>query len=58
MTKVLLVDDDAKTRDVLKRRLIVEGYQVVEAADAESALEEYRLWNRLRAFVRLVMSPS
>jgi two-component system response regulator RegX3 len=42
MTKVLLVDDDAKTRDVLKRRLTVEGYQVVEAADAESALLEYR----------------
>ena len=43
MTKVLLVDDDAKTRDVLKRRLVVEGYQVFEAADAESALQQYRL---------------
>lgn len=42
MATVLLVDDDPKTRDVLKRRLQVEGYQVVEAPDAAVALERYR----------------
>lgn len=42
MATVLLVDDDPKTRDVLKRRLLVEGYQVVEAANAALALERYR----------------
>lgn len=42
MATVLLVDDDTKTRDVLKRRLVVEGYQVVEAVDGEGALAQYR----------------
>ena len=42
MATVLLVDDDAKTRDVLKRRLVVEGYEVVEAVDGEGALAQFR----------------
>jgi len=42
MATVLLVDDDSKTRDVLKRRLQVEGYQVVEAGDAAVALARFR----------------
>jgi CheY-like chemotaxis protein len=39
---ILLVDDDAQTRSVLKRRLQVEGYEVVEAEDAPGALARYR----------------
>ncbi|MSR06510.1 MAG: response regulator [Gemmatimonadetes bacterium] len=42
MATVLLIDDDEKTRNVLKRRLVVEGYQVVEAIDGEGALAQYR----------------
>ena len=42
MATVLLVDDDPKTRDVLKRRLQYEGYRVVEAGDAATALARYR----------------
>jgi DNA-binding response OmpR family regulator len=41
MATVLLVDDDPRTRDVLKRRLLVEGYQVVEAGDAAAALQRF-----------------
>ena len=39
---VLLVDDDARTRDILQSRLRLTGYTVMEAADAEHALERFR----------------
>ena len=39
---VLLVDDDARTRDILQTRLRLTGYTVMEAADAEHALERFR----------------
>lgn len=42
MATILLVDDDAQTRSVLKRRLLVEGYTVVEAEDAPGAMARYR----------------
>ncbi len=42
MATILLVDDDPQTRNVLKRRLTFEGYQVIEAEDAERAIERYR----------------
>ena len=39
---VLLVDDDQRTRTILKNRLHVAGYAVVEAPDAEHALDRFR----------------
>lgn len=42
---ILVVDDDAKIRSLLKRSLTYEGYTVYEAADGPSALEQVeRLW--------------
>ena len=38
--RVLVVDDDARIRDVLKRQLSFEGYQVALAADAREAFTE------------------
>jgi adenylate cyclase len=38
-SRVLVVDDNAATRDVLARRLTREGHQVVTAANGASALE-------------------
>jgi adenylate cyclase len=38
-SQVLVVDDNAATRDVLARRLTREGHQVVTAANGASALE-------------------
>lgn len=38
---VLVVDDEAPIREVIRRYLVAEGYQVVEAADGESALEQF-----------------
>lgn len=39
---VLVVDDDERTRSVLRKRLDLAGYAVVEAPDAEGALEQFR----------------
>jgi adenylate cyclase len=38
-SQILVVDDNAANRDVLARRLMREGHQVVTAADGASALE-------------------
>ena len=38
MTTILVVDDDRKITDMLRRTLIYEGYRVVTAADGEEAL--------------------
>jgi len=39
MKTILLVDDDARIRNVLSRGLSKAGYQVVEAADGNEALK-------------------
>ncbi|NJN23362.1 MAG: EAL domain-containing protein [Acaryochloridaceae cyanobacterium RL_2_7] len=38
----LIVDDDDIMRKILKRFLEAEGYQVIEAADGEKAVEEFQ----------------
>ena len=38
MTTLLVVDDDRKITDMLRRTLIYEGYRVITAADGEEAL--------------------
>jgi two-component system cell cycle response regulator DivK len=40
---VLVVDDFADSREVLRKRLELNGYRVVEAADGEQAVETARL---------------
>ena len=39
MSSVLIVDDDARIRDVLDRWLVRAGYETRQAPDAETALE-------------------
>ena len=39
--RILLVDDDARVRDVLQQTLAMAGYDVVAAADGEEALAAY-----------------
>lgn len=41
-TKVLVVDDEPKIRDVLRRYLVAEGFEVSEAATGQEALERAR----------------
>ncbi len=38
MTKILLVEDDEMNRDMLSRRLIKRGYEVVLAVDGEQGV--------------------
>ncbi len=40
MTTILVVDDDRKITDMLRRTLIYEGYRVATAADGEEALNK------------------
>jgi CheY-like chemotaxis protein len=39
MSKILLVEDNEMNRDMLSRRLVKKGYDVVIAVDGEQALE-------------------
>lgn len=39
MIKVLVVDDEARMRKLVKDFLSVKGYQVLEAADGEEAID-------------------
>lgn len=42
VTRILVVDDDARIRTVVRRGLAYEGYRVVEAASGEEGLEKAR----------------
>ena len=42
MTKVLLVDDDEMCRDMLSRRLIRRGFEVIVAVDGKQGIESAR----------------
>ena len=41
-TRVLVVDDEPKIRDVLRRYLVADGFEVSEAVTGEAALEQVR----------------
>ena len=38
MKRILLVDDDEQVREILRKRLLKSGFEVLEAMDAEAAL--------------------
>ena len=42
MAKILLVEDNEMNRDMLSRRLIKKGYEIVMAMDGEQAIEMAR----------------
>ena len=42
MTRVLLVDDDEMSRDMLSRRLIRRGFEVILAVDGKQGVEAAR----------------
>jgi CheY-like chemotaxis protein len=39
MARVLIIDDDAPTRDVLRQLLNREGYEAVEACDGREGVQ-------------------
>ena len=42
MTKILIVEDNEMNRDMLSRRLVRRGYEVVIAVDGETGIEAAR----------------
>lgn len=42
MSKILMIEDDEYNRDMQSRRLMIKGYQVVMAEDAESGIDMAR----------------
>ncbi len=42
MTRILLVDDDAKVRPLLSSMLQLSGYEVVEASNGADGLQRFR----------------
>jgi CheY-like chemotaxis protein len=42
MTKILLVDDDEMSRDMLSRRLLRRGFEVIVAVDGKQGVEATR----------------
>ena len=44
MARILVVDDEPKVRDVLKRILETEGHDVAEAANGADGLERLQEW--------------
>jgi len=42
--RILVVDDDATVRTLLRRMLTIEGYDVDEAVDGASAMEKVEAW--------------
>ena len=41
MEKILIVDDEARIRDIIKQYLKFEGYEYAEAANGEQALDMF-----------------
>lgn len=42
MTRILIVDDEASAREIIRESVCLLGYQVDEAGDGEEALERFR----------------
>ena len=42
LQKILLVDDNAETRDVLEEALLSQGYEVTTASNGQEALQLFR----------------
>jgi two-component system KDP operon response regulator KdpE len=42
MIRILLIDDDALARDMLRQMLERAGYDVVEAASGREGLQQYQ----------------
>jgi signal transduction histidine kinase len=56
--RILLVEDDPMVRRMLARRLVADGYEVVEAADGPSALSAHRTAGPFALILTDVVMPG
>lgn len=56
--KILVVDDEARMRKLIKDFLFKEGYMVYEAADGEEAIELFKSTNQLDCILLDIMMPK
>ncbi len=42
MSKLLIVEDDAQVRAMLRESLVIEGFEIVEAENGRQALDRFR----------------
>jgi CheY-like chemotaxis protein len=55
MTKVLVVDDEAPIRELLRAAFQARGYEVAEAENGERALEQYDAFQPSVVVIDLIM---
>lgn len=58
MAKILIADDESRMRKLVKDYLVREGYEVVEAADGEEALDIFYRDSELSAIILDIMMPK
>ncbi len=56
--KILVVDDEARMRKLVRDFLSVKGYQVIEAADGEEAIEVFMANKDIKLILLDVMMPK
>ena len=57
-TKILVVDDEARMRKLVKDFLTIKGYQVIEAGDGEEAVEIFFQQKDIALILLDVMIPK
>ena len=57
-TKILVVDDEARMRKLVKDLLTIKGYQVIEAGDGEEAVEIFFQQKDIALILLDVMMPK
>ena len=57
-TKILVVDDEARMRKLVKDFLTIKGYQVIEAGDGEEAVETFFQQKDIALILLDVMMPK
>lgn len=56
--KILVADDESRLRKLIKDYLVREGYEVLEAADGEEALETFYSDKEIKLLIVDVMMPK
>ena len=56
--KILIVDDEARMRKLVKDFLLIKGYRVLEAADGEQAVDMFFQDKEIDLIILDIMMPK